>query len=199
MDEILPGIHHWTAFRDTIGMRVHSYYVEPARALIDPLVPEEGLEAFDGLAAPERVLLTNRHHFRHSDRFREAFGCEVLASAPGMHDLEGRGVTPFEFGEEVAPGVTAVEIGVICPDETALHVADAGAVAFADGLIREGGTLGFVPDVLLGDEPERVRAGLAERFRALAREREFDALLFAHGEPLPRGGKAALRGFVDGL
>ena len=97
MQEIAPGIHHWTARHPVIRTRVHSAYVEPARALIDPLLPEEGLAAFEGLARPEVVLLTNRHHYRHSDRFSEAFGCVVRASAAGMHEFEGteRRVEPF--------------------------------------------------------------------------------------------------------
>jgi hypothetical protein len=198
MDEILPGIHHWSAFHEGIGARVHSYYVEPAGALIDPMVPEEGLEAFDGMAPPQQALLTNRHHFRHCERFREAFGCVVRASAPGLPDLEGRDVRPFQFGEEVAPGVVALEVGVICPDETALHVAHgAGALAFADGLVRmHGPALGFVPDQLLGDDPAAVKRGLEDAFRGLL-ACDFDALLLAHGEPMASGAKAALRAFVE--
>jgi hypothetical protein len=196
MEEILPGIHHWTTFHEGIGTRVHSYYVEPAAALIDPMVPEEGLGAFAGMVEPRQVLMTNRHHFRHSDRFREAFGCGVRASAPGMPDLEGRDVQPFRFGDEVAPGITALEIGVLCPDETALHIAGGeGAVAFADGLIRYGGALGFVPDPLLGDDPPAIKRGLKDAFRALL-PLDFDALLFAHGEPQASGGRTALRAFV---
>jgi hypothetical protein len=196
MEEILPGIHHWTTFHDGIGSRVHSYYAEPAAALIDPMVPEEGLEAFAGMVEPRHALMTNRHHFRHSDRFREAFGCVVRASAPGMGDLEGRDVEPFRFGDEVAPGITALEIGVLCPDETALHITDGGgAVAFADALVRAAGTLGFVPDPLLGDDPRAIRHGLKAAFRGLL-PLHFDALLFAHGEPQPSGGRAALRAFV---
>jgi len=197
MDEILPGIHHWTAFHDGIGMRVHSYFVEPVGALIDPMVPDEGLDAVAGVGTPRQVLLTNRLHFRHSDRFREAFGCPVRASAPGMRHLESRGVEPFDFGDELAPGITALEVGAICPDETALHITHGGgAMAFADGVIRHGGELGFVSDSLIGDDPEEVRRGLKAAFRRLLAH-EFEALLFAHGDPLPSGGRAALRAFGE--
>jgi hypothetical protein len=33
MKEILPGVHHRTAVRDTIGMRVSSYWVRPGQQL----------------------------------------------------------------------------------------------------------------------------------------------------------------------
>src|SRR5256714_11680047 len=62
--EILPGIHHWTAIHPGIRIPVSSYYVESARTVIDPLVPREGLEWFEGHGRPRQVLLTNRHHYR---------------------------------------------------------------------------------------------------------------------------------------
>lgn len=201
MEEIVPGVHHWTATHPSIHMRVHSAYVAPARALIDPLVPDEGLAAFEGLARPEVVLLTNRHHYRHSDRFAEAFGCRVRASAPGMHEFEGtdRVVEPFAWGEEVAPGIVAHEVGVLCPDESALHIAvGSGVLAVADGAVRFGGPdLGFVPDHLLGDEPEEIKRGLRASYARLL-ELDFDALLLAHGEPIAAGAKDALRAFAAG-
>jgi hypothetical protein len=198
MDQILPGIHHWSAFHEGIRRRVHSYYVEPAGALIDPMVPEEGLDAFAGMTTPQQALMSNRLHFRESDRFREAFGCVVRASAPGMDDLEGRDVRPFWFGDEVAPGVVAVEIGKLCPDETAFHVTHAdGAIAFGDALVHPpGAPLAFVADDLMGAHPVRVKQGLKDAFRGLLL-RDFDALLFAHGEPLVDGGKRRLRRFVE--
>jgi hypothetical protein len=199
MEELLPGIHHWTAYYDSIGERVHSYYVQAAGALIDPMVPEEGMDAFAGLPTPQQVILTNRLHFRHSARFRDAFGCVVRASEPGMHHLAPRGVERFGFGDEVAPGITALEIGVLCPDETALLIADGGAIAIADSIMHpRGGPLGFVSDPLLGEDPAAIKRGLRERFRDLL-TRDFDALLFAHGEPIPRNGKTALREFVAEL
>jgi len=200
VQELIPGLHHWTAYHDGIRQRVSSYYVEPAQALIDPMVPDGGLEWFDSRATPARILLTNRHHYRHSARYADAFGCSVHASAPGMDEFAGapRPVEPFDFGDEPAPGITALEVGAICPDETALHIAHGdGAMAFADGLVRPGaGRLGFVPDFLMGDDPVTVKDGLRNAFLGLL-EREFDTLLFAHGTPLVGGGRRALEKFVS--
>ena len=92
--------------------------------------------------------------------------------------------------------MTAVEVGGIAPDEGALHIDHGdGAVAIADGVIRGpgGGPLGFVPDGLMGDDPETVKAGLRDSFRGLL-ERDFDTLLLAHGEPVVgRGAQGAAR------
>ncbi len=199
--EVLPGVHHWTAIHPKIRLPVDSYYVEDARVVLDPIVPREGLEWFERRTTPSQVVLTNRHHLRHSERFAEAFGCAIRCCAAGLHEFErGPKVERFEFGEELAPAITAHQLGAICPDDTALHIhtADSGALAFADGLARpRGGGLRFMPGFLLGDDPSAVRAKLRESLRGLL-DLDFESLLFAHGEPLIGGGKSALREFLAG-
>jgi hypothetical protein len=203
MDEIAPGIFHWTAFRESIGMDVHSYWIEPAGIALDPMVPPEGLDWWDDRdIKPQQVVLTIGLHWRESQEFVDRFGCDVRVAQPGLERFEGtdREAIPFDFGDEVAAGVTAVEIGALAPDETALHIAHGGgALAFADGLIRASGggaPLTFVPDYLMGDDPEKVKEGLIDSFRGLL-TRDFDALLMAHGEPIATGGKKALTDFVN--
>ncbi len=94
------------------------------------------------------------------------------------------------------------EVGAICPDECALHIAAGpGVLACADGVVRwrEGDPLGFVPDGLLGDDPEAVKDGLRAAYARIADELEFDALLLAHGGPVPTGGREALAAFARAL
>lgn len=198
--EVLPGVHHWTAMHPRIRLPVDSYYLDAAGVVLDPMVPREGLEWFERRKPPTAIVLTNRHHLRHSERYAERFACPIRCSERGLHEFErGPTVEGFAFGEEPAPGVTAHQLGSICPDDTALHIrtAGGGALAFADGLTRpRGGGLRFVPGFLMGDDPAAVRAGLAESLRRLL-ALDFDHLLFAHGDPLIGGGKAALRAFID--
>jgi hypothetical protein len=197
MEELLPGLWHWTAFRDTIGADVHSYLHEPSGTVLDPMVPLQGLDAFDGRRV-ERVVLTNRHHLRHAEQYRERFGCTVLAHEAGLHDLP-EWVEGFAFGDELAPGVRALEVGVLTPEETAIRLdAGEGALAFADCVVRGGhGDLRFVSDPLLGEDPQAIKDGLRRVFGALAREQEFEALLMAHGEPVRHGGRSALLTFAE--
>ena len=183
-------------------MRVSSYYVEPAGVVIDPMVPEEGFSVFDGHETPRQALLTTRHHYRGCDEFRDRFGLTVVCHSDGLHEFEGTGreVEGWQDGDEVAPGVLAVGTDAISPDDTTLHIAHGGgALAFADGLVRPpGGPLGFVPDSLIGDDPEGVKEALFAAYRGLLeRDLEFDTLLFAHGEPLVGGGRKALKDFVS--
>jgi hypothetical protein len=200
MQEIAPGIFHWTAFHPGIRMQVHSHYVPDALALIDPMQPDEGLGWFAERGPPERILLTNRHHYRHSGRFVDRFGCRVLCHRAGLHEFEGGpAVEGFEFGNEVVPGITAHEIASICLEESALHIrVGSGALSVADGVVRwrRGDPLDFVPDGLLGDDPDGVKDGLRAAYLRLADELEFDALLMAHGDPIVGGARDTLRAFA---
>ncbi len=199
MNEIAPGLWHWTARHDRIGSEVSSYYLAPERVLLDPMVPSQGLEWFETVGVPEHVLLTNRHHDRHAWRLREAFGCEVHCVRVGCEELAGRGpVTPFDFGDELPGGLIAHEVAAICPDETALHSPSHRALACADGVVEGPGRheLRFVPDELM-DEPAQTKRALLDAYRSLL-DLDFDLLLLAHGNPVPAAGKAALERFVGG-
>ncbi len=198
MDELAPGLWHWTAFRETIRRTVHSAYDERSRTLIDPMLPDEGVEWFVEHGPPERIVLVNRHHLRHSARFVERFGCTVHCHEAGLWDLHDAPVRVqgFRFGDELAPGIVAHRVASICPEEAALHIAG-GALAVADGVVRGGDRrLAFVSDFLLGEDPEGVKRGLADAYAQLAETLDFDVLLLAHGEPLVGGAREALGAFA---
>jgi hypothetical protein len=197
VQEIAPGLWHWTALHDHIQMDVSSYYLQEERVLLDPVIPPAGLNWFERHGAPHHVLLTNRHHDRQAWRLREAFGCEVHCIRNGLHELDGRGaVTPFDFGDELPGGIVVHEVDAICPDETALYIPAHGALACADGVVRwrAGDPLGFVPDDLM-DDPDDTKQGLRHAYRRLL-ELDFDLLLLAHGDPVVGGGQEALGSFL---
>jgi glyoxylase-like metal-dependent hydrolase (beta-lactamase superfamily II) len=193
--EIAPGLWHWTAPHDRIGVEVSSYYLLPERVVLDPMLPPSGIDWFEAHQPPEDVLLTNRHHDRHAWELQGRFGCMVHCPANGMYEIEGRGrAEPFDFGDELPGGVIAHEVGAICPDESALHIPSHQALAVADGLVHYGDRLGFVPDRLM-DDPEGTKHGLRAAYQQLL-DLAFDKLLLAHGEPVVDGTKQALSEFV---
>jgi hypothetical protein len=198
MDQVVPGIYHWTGPDVSLRVPAHSYYVEPAGALIDPIVPAGGLDPFAGFTKPQQVILTNHRHFRDSDRFARVFGVPIRVAEPGAAALTGYDVEPFSFGEEVAYGVTAIKIGRLSADETALHITHgSGAIALGDALVHpEDAPIAYASDDMLGDDPVSTRKDLKNAFTAML-PRDFDALLFAHGAPIPKHAKTALRRFVE--
>ena len=224
MKQILPGVYYWSTLHEHIGSQVSSYYLcgadegadnhagevgdgvgsrrengeSHSRVLIDPRIPPEGLEWFSN-RPPTDVLLSNRHHFRHSREFERAFGVSVWCHREGLHEFSAtQRVLGFEFGQQLPGGVEAVEVAAICPDETALYIPWAGAVSLADGVIRRpyDGPLTFVPDFLMGDDPATVKQGLIAAFERLL-ELDFGTLLLAHGAPIVDRGREELAAFVS--
>jgi hypothetical protein len=203
VQEVLPGIFHWTARHPQIRIEVSSYWLEQEGVLFDPMEPPvEGVEWFAGRAAePAAVLLSNRHHYRHAGRFAGRFGCPVLCNREGLHEFSGdRRVDGFSPGDELPGGVLAHEMGAICLDDTALVIPGGGAVVLADSVVRGGphgqdGPLGFVPDSLM-DDPPQTKQGLLVACERLLDEVEFDHLLLAHGGPMIGDGRAQLEDLV---
>lgn len=198
LERVIDGIWHWSLQHEGIGQPVHSYFLTDQRLAIDPIVDVRTVADLRECGGVERVALTNRHHLRGAARLVSEFGCEVVAPAPGMHEFSETDpeVTPYEWGEEIAEGVTTHEVGAICPDDGAFEIAvGPGVLALADGVIRWDEELAFVPDFLM-DDPERVKRTQLEALERLL-ELDFDAVLLAHGEPIPSGGKERIREFVE--
>ncbi len=200
MREILPGVFHWTTPHPKIRIAVSSYWLDDPGVLVDPLVPVDGgLEWFAARPTPPTaVLLSNRHHYRDSGQFVEAFGCSVHCNRAGLHEFtHGEVAEGFDPGDRLPGGVLAHAIGGICPDESALFLPEKRAIAVADGVVRmDAGAFGFVPDVLMDDPPATKRALLAAYARLLD-ELEFDHVLLAHGDPLIDDGRRQLAELVS--
>lgn len=198
MQEVLPGIHHWTTTHPRIGIAVSSYWLDEAGVAIDPLLPDEGLDWFGARpTTPQAVLLSNRHHYRHSGELAEAFGCPVHCNRVGLHEFtHGEVVEGFEPGDVLPGGVVAHEMGGICPDDTALHLPEHRAVVLADAVVRgaphgQDGPPGFVPDALM-DDPEATRAAIIAALERLLDDLDFEHVLLAHGAPLIGDGRTQL-------
>lgn len=198
--EIAPGIVYWTAFHEGIGADVSSYFVPDAGLVIDPKLPAGGFDAILDHGRPQQVVLTSGNHTRDAQRFADECGIPIRVSPEGAERIAGAlDVELYVADEEIAPGVRALHVGRLSGDEYALHLTatpGGSALALADGLIRYGEDPHFVPDHLIGDDPEGVKRGLVERFDALL-ELDFEHLLFAHGQPVVGNGKTALRDFVE--
>jgi hypothetical protein len=204
MREVLPGVYCWTARHPKIHVEVSSYWLDEHGVLIDPLVPPDvGIDWFAGRPVkPSAILLSNRHHYRHSGELAQAFGCEVHCNRAGLHEFtHGEAVVGFDIDDELPGGAIACELDAICPDDTALHIPAVRAIALGDGVVRGGphgqdGLLGFVPDGLM-DDPPATKQGLLEACARLLERLDFDHLLLAHGGPVIGDGRAQLQDLLD--
>lgn len=197
MQEVLPGVFQWKAVHPRIEIEVGCHFLAASGTVIDPLLPAEGIEWFDERDV-RRIVLSNRHHLRQAPLMAERFDCPILCHEAGLHEFaSGPQVEGFAFGDQIADGLAALEMDAICPEDTVLRIdAGEGALLFADSLIHYG-KVGFVPDNLIGDDPDGVKRRIREHCAGLLEER-FEHLLFAHGEPLIGEGRDALRAIAEG-
>jgi hypothetical protein len=200
IEQIAPGLVHWSAAHPAHGFDVSSYLLTETGVLFDPITPPDGIEWFASSGVePREILLSCRLHRRNTKDFVARYGCGVHAVRAGMHQFGPEdAVTPFDFGDTLAGGVQALLVDAISPDETAFHVPDVRALVVADGVMNYDG-LSYVPDNLMGDDPETVKRGLTAAFARILDEVDFDHLLCAHGDPVVGTGRTRLREFVAGM
>jgi hypothetical protein len=182
MQELLPGLHRWTAehpawhpdaepdsaddWPEDVGCV--AFAAERTLVLIDPLVPEEAflddlVERYD---KPVSILQTIRWHSRSIEALERRYA-DRLAPEPG-------------------PGVDPVPIAGA--GETMVWLPQVSALVPGDRLIGdEGGGLRMCPDSWMGNLKIR-QAGLAEALRPLL-DLPAEAVIVSHGEPVLRDGR----------
>ncbi|MGH2763100.1 MAG: hypothetical protein ACRDL4_04960 [Thermoleophilaceae bacterium] len=191
MNEITPGIRHWTAKHPKHGLEVSSYWLPDLSVLLDPLaVPDE----VDGVA---EIVLTNRHHKRDIRAAHERFDAPVRVPRVGLHEFdEDDPVEPYDFEEPLAGGaITPYQVTELWPDDCAMHIPSLDALAIADTVMGYGDELALVPDRYM-DDPQAESRGIRAGLTRLGEQLEFKHLLLAHGEPIPGEGRERLRDFV---
>ena len=191
MQELTPGIRHWTAVHPNLRMEVSSYWLPELGVLLDPIaVPEE-------VEGVRHILLSNRHHRRDALAARERFGALLRAPRVGMHEFEpGDPIEPYDFDEPLADGqIVPHQVTELWPDDGALQIPSVRALAIADSVMNYDDRLSLVPDRFMDDPPAESRA-LREGLARLADELDFDHVLPAHGTPLIGDGRERLREFA---
>jgi glyoxylase-like metal-dependent hydrolase (beta-lactamase superfamily II) len=192
--ELRPGLWRWTAFheewKETVGSV--AYEADDALVLVDPLLDDgDAVDALVGRAGkPVVVLVSLYYHTRSAAEAARRYDARVLAPARGLAAVRRRtsAAEPFRLEDELPGGMRA------------LPTARSSEVVFWIPAHRA-----LVPgDVLLGDDsggvrlcppswlPEgKSRADLAASLRP-ALELPVARVLVSHGEPVLRGGRAAL-------
>jgi hypothetical protein len=191
MQEITPGIRHWSAVHPNLGIEVSSYWLPDLGVLLDPLAVPDEVDEID------EVILSNRHHKRDAFEARERFGAALRVPRTGLHDFaDDDPVEPYDYGEQLAGGaITPYQVTDLWPDDGVLHIPSLSALAVADTVVHYNLELAFVPDRYMDDPPAEKR-GIREGLTHLVDELDFAHLLLAHGPPIPDEGPARLRQFL---
>ena len=108
IEQIAPGLWHWSAKHEHTHGQAHSYYLEREGVLIDPMIPaRRGSSGSSEHGAPQHVLMTNRHHDRDAWRLarrlrlRQSIACAAACTSSQV----AAPVEPFDFGDELPGGV----------------------------------------------------------------------------------------------
>jgi len=198
MREILPGVLTWPWFSERHGYDFNGYLLRlPGGNLcVDPVeMPREVLEEIRALGV-QRIVLTNRNHFRASMKVKEGTGAPIAIHPADAPFAREKGTS---IDEELLPGQRIGPLEVVAapgksPGEVALHWPERRTLLVGDACVgKPPGSCALLPDAVIGD-----KARLLDSLRALA-ELDFDALLLADGAPIVSGGRAALRRLLEGV
>lgn len=183
----IEGVSHYHLEDERIGTRSDAYVVaaRDGAILIDPL--PLGGAAFASIGSIAAIVLTTPHHQRSAWRLRQATGARVQAPRGASGLLESPDVE-YADGDSLPGGLTAVHAPGPDPAHYVLHrAAGEGLIFLGDLLLRQAdGVVRHLKADYLPD-PEGARRSL-RRVLTL----RFDAVAFAHGEPIRSGGREAL-------
>jgi glyoxylase-like metal-dependent hydrolase (beta-lactamase superfamily II) len=193
---ILEGLFTWDWFSARHGYDFHGTWVADGKLAIDPVEPTA--EVLAGLVARgvERIVLTNRNHFRAAAALVAATGARVAVHPADADFVRAKGVPVDDglaHGDQVGP-FTVVDAASKSPGEVALWWPARRLLIVGDICIgNPPGALGLLPAAVIDDLP-RLHASL-RRLATL----DIDTLLVGDGAPILAGGRAALGALVATL
>lgn len=194
MNELLPGIFTWTWFSDRHGYDFNGWFVREGRLAVDPVVMPDAV--LDELAAKsvERIVLTNRNHFRAAAALRARTGARVAVHPADAGFVRKQGV---EVDDDLVHGSLAGPFAVLdargkSPGEIALWWPERRILIVGDACVgKPPGALALLPANVIGDLPTLQRS--LQRLAGL----DAEAVLVGDGTPIVRDGAAALRALVE--
>jgi glyoxylase-like metal-dependent hydrolase (beta-lactamase superfamily II) len=198
MREILEGIFTWPWFSQRHGYDFNGYLVRhpDGNVCVDPVEMPPEVEGEIASLGVERIVLTNRNHFRASMKLKERTGAPIAIHPADAGFAREKGT---RIDEELRPGERVGPFDIVSspgksPGEVALHWVDRRILLVGDACVgKPPGECALLPDAVIDD-----KSRLAASLRALA-ALDFDALLLGDGAPILEGGRAALRRLVEGL
>jgi hypothetical protein len=208
MEEIAEGLWRWTARHPEWhpgqwGAEVACFALDAGDVLllIDPLVPERSEKLLDDIVdKPVAILITIPYHVRSAEPLRKRYKGTIHGHPKLVDRLESRkGFEPIEPGAELPGGARAYTIGSPRRHEMPIHLPSHKALATGDALVTT-----LEGDLRLWHWRDRLDADrlrwYRERFNptlAPLLELDLERVLVTHGEPVLRGGSAALRAAVE--
>ena len=191
LQQLSSSLWLWQAFDPEVKADLFSTVVRTGEQLfvIDPILLErDAFGELDALGKVTGVLVTNANHLRAVESFAQKYDATVFAADAVACELLGVKKFALGKGEQVVREFTCIPIAGAAAGETAYHFpADGGTMVVGDALINlEPYGFALLPEKYCSNQKEMRRS-----LRQLL-DRPFERLLFAHGVPLLRSGRARL-------
>jgi hypothetical protein len=212
MQKLSDGLWRWTARHPEwhpgeFGAEVACFAAQAGDTtlLIGPLLSEDRaaagrvLDALDAaLQNRVAILITIPYHVRSSEelwrRYRDRAETTIHGHRAAANRLDDKSAfREIEPGQPLPGGATAHRIGKPRRYEMPLHLPSHDALVFGDAVVEVEGALRVWSTDKLDAKVERFHR---ERFNPSLEpllDLPFDAVLVAHGQPILKGGKAALK------
>lgn len=196
MKQISPHIWTWSEFNQERQMNFNGWYLqfEDETVLIDPPTPNDNVTQFiKARGAPDSILLTNRHHTRASEFFREAYDCPIWIHEQDEGMMEIAADRTFDQGDVLSCGLRVLHLN---------HGKTKGESAF---IFSNKPSAIFVGDAVIGHpqgslsmlSPDKFADPLQAKLEVnRLLEFPFDLLLLGDGEPILKDGYNILRNFL---
>jgi hypothetical protein len=210
MDELVPGLHRWTARHPgwhpagAFGAEVASYALQTPDGdllLVDPLLPGGEDDLLDPLAKSVTgntyIFVTIGYHVRSAEPLSERYGATIHGPETVRDRLtDDASFTPL--GDDGPAGTKAYTIGRPRRSERPIFFPSHEAIAFGDALVTtpEGELRMWCQE----DRTDHRAAFYRDRFAPTlaplleARPRH---VLTTHGAPVVKNGTAALQDAID--
>ena len=191
VETVVEGVRIWTVSDDRLGGAPSSAVAVDegpgSVVVINPLRLEE--PALRELGDVTAVLLTSSSHVRAAAHYREATGAALWAPAEAdLGELEPD--ETFTEGNEVPGGLRVIGLPGPRDGESAFYLKRGeGVMIIGDALMNIGGSGGLQ---VLPKQHNRDPARTRQSLRKLL-DYNFEAMLFAHGDPIRRGAKPMLK------
>ncbi|MBS0660632.1 MAG: hypothetical protein JSR82_20620 [Verrucomicrobia bacterium] len=190
---VRPGWAVWSAYEPTVRVELWSTALRTRAGwlLIDPIpLATAAFAELVGETPVVAIAMTNGNHARSCQDYRRRLRLPLWADPAAAEDAGL--VADAALTSDRLPGLRVFPLPGAAPGEVALLTED-GVCVVGDALINLGShPFQPLPDKYCTD-PRELRGSLA----ALAREPGWDALGFAHGEPVSRGARERLRALAE--
>lgn len=196
MKQISPYVWSWSVFNDEKKMNFNGWYIQcdGETVVIDPPEPNDNVfQLMEVRGTPDAVLLTNKHHTRFSEAFREVYDCPIW-----IHEFDEQLMDipidrTFSDDDFLLCGLRAINLHHGKTNgETAFYLSkERSAMIVGDAILgHPKGFLSMLPDEKFED-PAMARHGLNKLL-----EFPFDMLLVGDGEPILSNAHTILKNFL---